>query len=227
MRDPTAAIDKVPIPPSLVHPRWFIEPPEYRRRWVIAYEPNHSSKSEDDGEDKGPEPVVSGGVDKDRYRDGGRKLILKTGTDAVVVGARLETSEARERFAKLLNSNYRRVAEECWTQQDRREALPGQLPRNLKRSELFEFKEHGNTKRRGLTGAELTGKENKKIDKANAEAGKEPVDFEAHGAVIRARMDARRNGKKQPRRIDSDSETGSKAASLGKLEDAATLNGDN
>jgi hypothetical protein len=89
----------------------------------------------------------------DRYRNGGRDMTLQSALAAVQAQMGL-TGQQAEEFAKLFRLQNERLVADFRNQTESRALLPPTLPKPIKRPTLKEFKAHGITKRRAMTGCE-------------------------------------------------------------------------
>ncbi|EXK76154.1 hypothetical protein FOQG_19087 [Fusarium oxysporum f. sp. raphani 54005] len=128
------------IPLTLLHPRWLLDGPPVVRNWTMSY-----------GEQTVPEDAENLG---DRYQDGGRNMILQSALEVVRVQGSF-TGQQAEEFSRLFRVQNDRLMAGFRKQEESRTLLPPRLPEASNRSSLKEFKSHGSTKRRSMTGCEV------------------------------------------------------------------------
>ncbi|KAL6405702.1 hypothetical protein AUP68_10838 [Ilyonectria robusta] len=128
------------IPLTLLHPRWLLDGPPVVRNWTMSY-----------GEQTVPEDAENLG---DRYQDGGRNMILQSALEVVRVQGSF-TGQQAEEFSRLFRLQNDRLMAGFRKQEESRTLLPPRLPEASNRSSLKEFKSHGSTKRRSMTGCEV------------------------------------------------------------------------
>ncbi|KAH7231231.1 uncharacterized protein BKA55DRAFT_696126 [Fusarium redolens] len=128
------------IPLTLLHPRWLLDGPPVVRNRTMSH-----------GEQTVPEDAENLG---DRYQDGGRNMILQSALEVVRVQGSF-TGQQAEEFSRLFRVQNDRLMAGFWKQEESRTLLPPRLPEASNRSSLKEFKSHGSTKRRSMTGCEV------------------------------------------------------------------------
>ncbi|KJZ68301.1 hypothetical protein HIM_12309 [Hirsutella minnesotensis 3608] len=145
------------IPLSLLHPRWLLDGPAVVRHWSMSY-----------GDAAPTDADMSG----DQYRDGGRNMVLQSGLEVVQAQAALRGQQAEE-FSRLFRLQNERLIANFQRHAQSRSLLPPELPSALQNLELKEFKSHGSTKRRFMTGPEAAERDADREDHASSRSRQE------------------------------------------------------
>jgi hypothetical protein len=107
---------KEPLPPSLFHPRWFLDEPSYQEGWTMSYRYGPAEEAE--------QAVIS--EDGDRFRNRGKDLLTRELAELEKYQDIL-SGPAREEFAKLVSSLSATARNGFADRLAQREAVPVEL----------------------------------------------------------------------------------------------------
>lgn len=139
---------QVPIPASLIHPRWFLDgPPRLKAPWKIGFSPTHDVPR---AQSAIPEPEdhfqIVGNIEElknarysgDHYRNNGRNMMMSAAVNAVNKEKELE-GPAAEEFTGTLEKHTVKLAAAAKLQAGNQKSLPPQLPTPLSEPNLQLF----------------------------------------------------------------------------------------
>ena len=123
-------IDSVPIPVSLIHPRWFFDGPPYAVSWQMTFDFARGSEPkvekivdevEGTGEieaDKDEVELEEGVLSEDRFRSGGLDLLHSVAYQSIDLHQSIEDSHRREEYARehahIVESSIRNGKRRSW-----------------------------------------------------------------------------------------------------------------
>lgn len=172
-----AFLQDIPIPASLVHPRWFLDgPSRLKAPWKMRFVIDHDvSKSQSDNSglenhDTSISLSTSSGSENhfqelanieklkdtrysgNQYRNHGRNMMLRAAVDAVNQQKKLD-GPAAEEFARTFEKHTAKLATAARLQADNQKQLPSVLPVPLTELNLRSFSKNTKSKRK-MTGRE-------------------------------------------------------------------------
>ena len=152
---------EIPIPLSLLHPRWLIDGPELTQDWRMSFQ-----LAETDNGDEAPFPAAAA-FDRgrgDRMRGDGRDLVMQSALQGINIHDEQLTGNNKIKFAIALEKSNKNLISEFTANEERKENLPVQLPEALptRKESLREFHAHGNTRKRAMTSLEIVQDDQKK-----------------------------------------------------------------
>lgn len=152
-----AFIHQVPIPASLILPRWFLDgPPRLETPWIIGFSPTHdvarAQSAIPEPEDhfqrlRNIEDLKNARYSGYQYRHNDRNLIMRAAVNAVNQQKELEGPAAKE-FAHTFERHNVQLAAAAKLQADNQKSLPPQLLTPLSEPNLRLFPNSNSNKRK-------------------------------------------------------------------------------
>ena len=160
-----AFVDVIPIPSSLIHPRWFFDGPDHlTNTWEMSFDPTlpaPTARFSTIHTDQTGSTSVTSRMDTeevyerhagDQYRDHGRNMMMKAAL-YVIEKQKAFRGAAAEDFARAFQKQTVKISEAVKERVERQQILPAQLPPSFKEPNLRKFPNKSGHNRR-MTGTE-------------------------------------------------------------------------